>query len=142
MDLFLEINNGQELTHVCWVPVVPRRDVVHVLGARVAVHARVEDDGCVELASEARGDGEAGWAAANDEDVAEEGGHCCVVGGVVLGIIGGFVGGVAELLEMVISVEKPGECGCEAIGSSAGLEKQGNMKACSETNFHGRSERY
>jgi hypothetical protein len=83
---------------------------VHVLGARVAVHARVEDDGRVELASETGGDGEAGWAAANDEHVAEEGGHFCVVGGVVLGIIGGcvgdvvlgiiggFVGGVAELL--------------------------------------------
>lgn len=52
---------------------VPGEDVVHVRRRAVSVHVGVEDGGGVELAGEAGGDGESGWAAADYEDVA--GGH-------------------------------------------------------------------
>jgi hypothetical protein len=51
------------------VAMVPGGNHVHVLSCAVAIVARVEEDGCVVLAGKREGCGQAGWAAADDQDV-------------------------------------------------------------------------
>lgn len=55
------------------VPVIPGRHVVHVCRQRIAIDARVEDDGSVKLPRETGCDGKAGRTAADDEDVGTRG---------------------------------------------------------------------
>lgn len=54
---------------------IPPEHIVHVLREAVALNARVEDDGLVELSREACRGPETGGAAADDKDVVR-GGHC------------------------------------------------------------------